>query len=126
MRAEDRPHLPRLAPIDAYGNGGFRFAEMSHRGSLMCLPSGIWGWPVSDARALDAQAFAPVIDEAAAIDIFILGTGADAVALDPPLRRLLRERGLGGIEVMATGPAVRIYNVVVGEGRRVAAALIAV
>ena len=35
---------PGRAPIDAYGNGGFRFAEMSHRGSLLCLPSGIYGW----------------------------------------------------------------------------------
>ena len=35
------------APIDAYGNGGFRFAGMSHRGSLLCLPDGIWAWPVT-------------------------------------------------------------------------------
>ena len=36
---------PGRAPIDAYGNGGFRFAEMSHRGSILCLPSGIYAWP---------------------------------------------------------------------------------
>ena len=29
---------PGRAPIDAYGNGGFRFAGMSHRGSLLILP----------------------------------------------------------------------------------------
>ena len=45
--AADAPHLPRPAPIDAYGNGGFRFAGMSHRGSLLCLPDGIWAWPVT-------------------------------------------------------------------------------
>ena len=44
--APDAPHLPRPAPIDAYGKGGFRFAGMSHRGSLLCLPDGIWAWPV--------------------------------------------------------------------------------
>jgi len=33
---------PALAPIEAYGNGGFRFAGMSHRGSLLILPSGIY------------------------------------------------------------------------------------
>ena len=38
-----------VAPIDAYGKGGFRFAGMSHRGSLLCLPSGIWAWPVAQA-----------------------------------------------------------------------------
>ena len=41
------PHFPQAAPIDAYGNGGFRFAGMSHQGSLLCLPDGIWAWPVT-------------------------------------------------------------------------------
>ena len=36
-------HFPGRAPIDAYGNGGFRFADMSHRGSILCLPSGVYG-----------------------------------------------------------------------------------
>jgi hypothetical protein len=43
----DAPHLPRSAPIEAYGKGGFVFAEMSHRGSLLCLPEAIWAWPVT-------------------------------------------------------------------------------
>ena len=34
-------HYPGRAPIEAYGNGGFRFADMSHRGSLLALPSGM-------------------------------------------------------------------------------------
>jgi uncharacterized protein len=48
----DTPHLPQPAPIDAYGDGGFRFAGMSHRGSLLCFPDGIWAWPVQDATHL--------------------------------------------------------------------------
>ena len=44
----DDPHLPRQALIDAHGGGGFRFAGMSHRGSLLCLPDGIWAWPVDE------------------------------------------------------------------------------
>ncbi len=49
------------APIDGYGKGGFRFGGMSHRGSLLCLPSGIWAWPVTDAgRASTEAALAPV------------------------------------------------------------------
>ena len=43
----EAPHLPRQALIDAHGGGGFRFAGMSHRGSLLCLPDGIWPWPVA-------------------------------------------------------------------------------
>ena len=46
VAAEPR-HLPYPAPIEAYGKGGFRFADMSHRGSLLCLPDGIWPWPIA-------------------------------------------------------------------------------
>lgn len=45
-------HFPGRAPIDAYGNGGFRFADMSHRGSLLCLPSGIHGWELQEGEPL--------------------------------------------------------------------------
>ena len=50
--APDTPHLPRRATIEGYGKGGFRFAGMSHRGSLLCLPSGIWAWPVAAAAEI--------------------------------------------------------------------------
>ena len=46
--SSDALHLPRSAPIEAYGKGGFAFADMSHRGSLLCLPSGIYGWEPKD------------------------------------------------------------------------------
>ena len=60
----DAPHLPSPAPIDAYGNGGFRFAGMSHRGSLLCLPDGIWAWPVKDVTELTEAALEPVFARA--------------------------------------------------------------
>ena len=44
-------HFPGRAPVDAYGNGGFRFAGMSHRGSILCLPSGVHGWQPRDPLA---------------------------------------------------------------------------
>ncbi len=48
---KDRPHLPLRVPVEGYGKGGFRFGGMSHRGSLLCLPSGLWAWPVTrDSR----------------------------------------------------------------------------
>ncbi|HWT30522.1 MAG TPA: hypothetical protein VN240_05780, partial [Propylenella sp.] len=43
---------PGRAAIDAYGNGGFRFADMSHRGSILALPSGIEAWPVTAAAEI--------------------------------------------------------------------------
>ena len=54
-------HYPGRAPIEAYGNGGFRFAGMSHRGSILCLPSGIHGWKDAPApQAIDEASLAPV------------------------------------------------------------------
>src|SRR5262249_41167968 len=54
----DAPHLPRQALIDAHGSGGFRFAGLSHRGSLLCMPDGIWAWPVDDPAALSEDTLA--------------------------------------------------------------------
>jgi len=119
------PHLPGRAPIDAYGNGGFRFAGMSHRGSLLCLPSGIWAWPVTGPAAIDEAALAPLFAEAGDIELFLLGTGAAPWLLPEALRWQLRDRRLV-VEAMPTGAAVRTYNIVLGENRRVAAGLIAV
>src|SRR6202030_4497545 len=62
------PHLPRRAPIDAYGQGGFRFADMSHRGSLLCLPSGIWAWPVTKVTEIDEISLSRVFAAANGID----------------------------------------------------------
>ena len=69
-------HFPGRAPIDAYGNGGFRFADMSHRGSILCLPSGVHGWDVADMDAVTPESFARVF-EADAIDLLLFGTGDD-------------------------------------------------
>jgi uncharacterized protein len=119
------PHLPGRAPIDAYGKGGFRFAGMSHRGSLLCLPSGIWAWAVTAPDEITEAALAPVFAEARDIELFLLGTGAAPWPLPEALRWQLRDHHIV-VEAMPTGAAVRTYNIVLGEDRRVAAALIAV
>jgi uncharacterized protein len=119
------PHLPRRAPIDGYGTGGFRFAGMSHRGSLMCLPSGIWAWPPASTGEIDSAALAPVFAEADAIDLFLLGTGVAPWVVPEALRWELRDRHVA-VEAMPTAPAVRTFNILLGENRRVAAGLIAV
>lgn len=121
----DRPHLPRLAPIDAYGDGRFCFAGMMHAGSLLCLPSGIWAWDPASAADIDAATLAPVLEEAEAIDILIVGAGRAPWTMPAPLRALLQERRIA-TDVLVTGSAVRTYNILLAEGRRAAAALIAI
>jgi uncharacterized protein len=121
----DAPHLPRSAPIEAYGKGGFAFANMSHRGSLLCLPEAIWAWPVAKAEDIDKMALARVFAAAAGIDTLIIGTGTNVWLPPPALREALRAVRVV-LDAMQTGPAVRTYNIMIGERRRVAAALIAV
>ncbi|MBY0383214.1 MAG: hypothetical protein K2W78_14995 [Xanthobacteraceae bacterium] len=121
----DVAHFPRPAPIEAYGQGGFRFADMSHRGSLICLPSGIWAWDVTRAADIDEAAFAGVFENAGLIDTLVIGTGKDVWLPPAALRERLRAQRIV-IDPMQTGPAITTYNIMLGEGRRVAAALIAV
>ena len=118
-------HFPGRAPIDAYGNGGFRFAGMSHRGSLMCLPSGIYGWNAAEPADLTDTAFEALFAEADDIEVCLIGSGLDLV----PIRKALRERFSSAFiqaDSMSTGAAVRTYNVLLAENRAVAAALLAV
>ena len=121
----DVPHFPRSAPIEAYGKGGFAFADMSHRGSLLCLPNGIWAWEVTRPEQIDKYSLARVFNAANGIDTLIVGTGSDVWLAPRDLREALRAVRVV-LEPMQTGPAIRTYNVMIGERRRVAAALIAV
>jgi uncharacterized protein len=119
------PHLPRQALIEAHGGGGFRFAGMSHRGSLLCLPDGIWAWPVAAPAALTEETLSHVFARAGAMDFFIIGTGDAPWIVPVALRARFREAGLS-VDAMLTGPAVRTYNVMLMESRRVGAGLIAI
>jgi uncharacterized protein len=117
--------LPRPAAIEAYGSGGFRFAGMSHRGSLLCLPSGIWASPIAAAADIDALSVAMVFDETPPVELCLIGTGKQTSTMPQTLRELFRERHISA-ETMTTGAAVRTYNILLGENRRIAALLIAV
>ncbi|MBX5132561.1 hypothetical protein HJB79_21375 [Rhizobium lentis] len=118
-------HFPGRAPIDTYGNGGFRFADMSHRGSILCLPSGIYGWDMDVSEPLTPENFSRVLDEAADIEVLLVGTGTELRRLPDELKQVLKARGISS-DPMSTGAAVRTFNIMLSEQRAVAAALIAV
>jgi uncharacterized protein len=121
----DTGHYPHQVLIDAYGKGGFRFADMSHRGSLLCLPTGMFAWPVTAAAEVTLDSLAPVLAIADQIDVLFIGLGTDIAAIDPAIRTAFRDRKVI-IEAIATGGALRTYNVLMSEHRAVAAALIAI
>jgi uncharacterized protein len=120
-------HYPVRSAIDAYGNGGFRFASMSHRGSLIALPTGMWAWDAASPEALSIVALARVFDEprGGEFQFLLLGTGIAQVFPSVEVRRAFMDAGIG-LDVMTTGAACRTYNVLLAEGRPVGAALLAV
>ena len=108
--------------IEAYGAGGFRVEGVRFEGSVVILADEVTSWSGQlEAGDLDAViAAGPGV-----VELLILGMGR---ALAPPprqLRQAVRDAGIG-LEVMTTSEAVRLYNLLASDGRRVAAALIAV
>jgi uncharacterized protein len=122
--ASDR-HYPGRALIESFGAGGFAFANMSHRGSILALPSGIWAWAPKTFVEIDEASLAQVFSERKEIDFLLIGSGRDPAAFDESLRQKLKDAGLSH-DVMTTRAATSTYNVLLAEDRRVAAALIAV
>ena len=126
--------LPRSAftpgshPIAAHGHGAFAFAGMSHAGSILATPQGVRAIEATSVDDLDASALAPLIAECAekpgSIEFLVVGTGERMAPISQTLRAVLSRAGLR-FEAMATGSALKVYNVMQSEGRRVAAALIA-
>ena len=119
-------HFPGRAPIDAYGNGGFRFADMSHRGSMLCLPSGISRLGTEGPGRADGVEISSACSPQAMRSRYCwLARGKDLRPLPKALRAALREAQISA-DPMSTGAAVRTFNVLLAEDRAVAAALIAV
>jgi len=125
MAGEAKGHYPYQAQIDAYGDFGFRFADMSHRGSLLCLPSGMHAWEVANGREITLEMLQPVLERAADIDVLLIGMGDDIAPLAREIRQTLAEHKII-VEAVGTSAAISTYNVLFSESRAVAAALVAV
>ncbi len=126
MAAETQGFVAGTYPIDAYGNNGFRFAGMSHRGSIIVTASGVYTWAATTPADIVPGTLGPIFDAPkGSIELLLVGTGMELIPLAEPLRRRLRGAGIR-FDPMGTGAAARTYNVLVAEGRRVAAALLAV
>ncbi|MDB5459664.1 MAG: hypothetical protein JWO72_1405 [Caulobacteraceae bacterium] len=112
--------------IDAYGGGGFRVSGRRIEGSILILDDKLYSWPVASLAQLGPDDIAPVLAAGLSqVEFLLLGVGARVAPPPPALRKVLQDAGLG-LEVMDTATAARVYNVLVSEGRRLAAALIAI
>jgi uncharacterized protein len=119
--------MARSAPsIDAYGEGGFRVSGERREGSLLIVGDEPMSWDVHALAELSVESFAPILEAGRAeVEFVLLGVGARNALPPRPVREALQRAGIG-LEFMDTPAAARLYNVLTAEGRRVAAALIAV
>nr|WP_295111848.1 MTH938/NDUFAF3 family protein [uncultured Caulobacter sp.] len=111
--------------IDAWGGGGFRVAGDWRPGSLLILDDQPRDWAATSLGDLTPEAFAEVFAAGGAVEFVLLGTGLVNALPPRPVRDAIKAAGLG-LEFMSTEAAARTYNVLASEGRRMAAALIAV
>ena len=118
---------PGLHLIEAYGGGQFNFAGMRHVGAILATPKGVRAVEATDVADIDEARLAPLFAELAeapgSVEFLSIGTGSAPRRLSASTVAALRAAGLRH-ETMATGPAARVYNVMAGEGRRVAALLL--
>jgi len=112
--------------VESYGGGRFRVTGVTYEGSVLVFSARTIPWPVAAMDQLNEQTLEPVVAEAQAggIDLLLLGCGARMAIVPAGVRQYLRAAGVV-VESMDTGAASRTYNVLMADGRRVAAALIA-
>ena len=117
------PDPAQVQVIRTYGPGHFLISERDWREPVLVTPTGTTPWAVTRAEELSADSVAAARGGPAPAELLVVGCGSRAVFIPPAVRTALKAAGLA-IEVVDTGSACRIYNVLLAEGRRVAAALI--
>ena len=114
--------------IDAFGAGGFRFAGMSHVGSILATPTGDQRRRGDDARRARRPRSQRLFDELAAtpgsVEFVVIGTGAKWRARRARSPRLCAQKACVS-RPWRPGRLARVYNIMIGEWRRVAALLLA-
>ena len=103
-------------PVDGYGPGFFRIGGELFKGAVIANGATVTPWGGLDDPA-------PLMTLVGQVDVLFVGMGNEIAHLPADLRAQLEEAGLG-VEVMASPAAARTYNVLLSEGRRVAAALL--
>lgn len=117
--------LPGRHAIESFGQGGFRFGGMSHVGSILAVPSGMHAIETPQPFRHDEALYDKVFAEADQIDILLVGAGTVPLPIPKALRERLRAAGISA-DTTTTAAAASTYNVLLAEGRRVAALLAAV
>ncbi len=115
----------RVAPgVEAYGAGGFRIAGSRYEGSVLILDDKVLGFSPRALGEVDLLSLEPIFAHPEVVELVILGAGARTGLASRTVRQGLAAAGVG-LETLSTAQAVRLYNYLAQEGRRVAAVLLA-
>ena len=113
-----------LPPIDAFGDGGFRIAGVRKEGATLIVDGAARPWSLK-GEGVEVEDLKIFLDRPDRPDMLILGVGERLVHPPASIRQAFRDAGIG-LEVMDTATACRTYNLLAGEGRNIAAALLPV
>ncbi len=113
--------------VESYGEGRFRITGQVYAGAGLVFLERTLAWTVSVADEANLENLEPVLaaGRAGSVELMLFGQGRHMALVPPALRQGLRAGGIV-VEPMDTGAACRTYNVLMAEGRRVAAALVPV
>ena len=112
--------------IQSYSSGCFKISGVAYEGAVIVFPGHTERWAFSgSAETLTQDDLEIVIKESAGLDILLFGGGAQMAMVAPELRAELKRLGVS-LECMDSGAACRTYNLLLTEGRRVAAAMLPV
>jgi len=117
------PDPSQVQLIRSYGPGHFLIGERDRRSPVLVTPAVTVVWNVARAEELSLDNLAPLASAPVPTELLVVGCGTRAIFIAPDRRAALKGAGMA-LEVVDTGSACRIYNVLLAEGRRVAAALI--
>ncbi len=110
--------------IEAYGGNGFQVSGDSYPHSIQVFADDVLPWDIVTIHDLTEDHFKAVITAEPKIELILLGCGEKMSPIPSAIRQFLKLHAIT-IDAMDTGAACRTYNVLLSEGRRVAAALIA-
>lgn len=116
VKPGDRPF------IHSYRANGFTISGNEIEGSVLVTPDRVQAWPLSDIAELTVEHLSDIANTADDIEVLLIGCGPKMLLLPAPVRASFAGFPFS-VDVMETGAACRTYNVLIGESRRVAAAL---
>ena len=107
-----------VLPVESYGPGFLRVYGAVIEGGVAIMPTGVTWW---SGYGVSAE----FVAAAGNVDVLLVGTGAEMAQVPADFRSQIEAAGIG-LEMMASPQACRTYNVLLGEGRRVALAALPV